>query len=49
MSGNVSIDLVKDLSKDLAESIQRTRMAAIALAKLSTDSKNAALEVIAVA
>jgi glutamate-5-semialdehyde dehydrogenase len=49
VSGNVSIDLVKDLSKDLAESIQRTRMAAIALAKLSTDSKNAALEVIAVA
>ncbi len=49
MSGNVSIDLAKDLSKDLAESIQRTRSAAIALAKLSTAAKNAALEAIAVA
>ena len=45
MSGNLSIDL----SKDLAESIQRTRTAAIALAKLPADSKNAALEAIAVA
>ena len=45
MSGNLSIDL----SKDLAESIQRTRTAAIALAKLPADSKNAALEAIALA
>ena len=45
MSGNLSIDL----SKDLTESIQRTRTAAIALAKLPADSKNAALEAIALA
>ena len=34
MSGNVSIDLSQDLPQDLLESIQRTRTAAIALAKL---------------
>ncbi|GBO54873.1 gamma-glutamyl phosphate reductase [Pseudanabaena sp. lw0831] len=45
MSGNVSIDL----PQDLLESIQRTRTAAIALAKLPSDAKNNALEAIAVA
>jgi glutamate-5-semialdehyde dehydrogenase len=45
VSGNVSIDL----PQDLLESIQRTRTAAIALAKLPTASKNAALEAIAIA
>jgi glutamate-5-semialdehyde dehydrogenase len=34
---------------NLSESIQRTRTAAIALAKLSSDAKNAALEAIAIA
>ncbi|PZO42411.1 MAG: glutamate-5-semialdehyde dehydrogenase [Pseudanabaena frigida] len=41
MSGNVSINL--------SESIQQTRSAAIALAKLPTVTKNAALEAIAIA
>ncbi|ELS30703.1 MULTISPECIES: hypothetical protein [Pseudanabaena] len=45
MSGNVSLDL----PQDLLESIQRTRTAAIALAKLPSDAKNNALEAIAVA
>ncbi|WP_082429610.1 glutamate-5-semialdehyde dehydrogenase [Pseudanabaena sp. 'Roaring Creek'] len=49
MSGNVSIDLSKDLFKDLAGAIQSTRKAAIALAKLPTASKNDALEEIALA
>lgn len=49
MSGNVSIDLAKDLTRDLPEAIQRTRTAAIALAKMPTAAKNAALEAIAVA
>ena len=49
MSGNVSIDLPQDLPQDLLESIQRTRTAAIALAKLPSDAKNNALEAIAVA
>ncbi|MFZ4730562.1 MAG: glutamate-5-semialdehyde dehydrogenase [Pseudanabaena sp.] len=45
MSGNVPIDL----PQDLLESIQRTRTAAIALAKLPSEAKNTALEAIAVA
>lgn len=45
MSGNVSTNL----AENLAASIQRTRTAAIALAKLPTASKNAALEAIAIA
>ena len=49
MSGNVSINLAKNLTENLAASIQRTRTAAIALAKLSNAVKNAALEAIAVA
>jgi len=49
VSGNVSINLAKNLTENLAASIQRTRTAAIALAKLSNAVKNAALEAIAVA
>ncbi|MFN5729045.1 MAG: gamma-glutamyl-phosphate reductase, partial [Pseudanabaena sp.] len=49
MSGNVSIDLPQDLPQDLLESIQRTRTAAIALAKLPSEAKNNALKSIAVA
>lgn len=45
MSGNISINL----AENLAASIQRTRTAAIALAKLPTATKNAALEAIAIA
>jgi glutamate-5-semialdehyde dehydrogenase len=45
VSGNVPIDL----PQDLLESIQRTRTAAIALAKLPSEAKNTALEAIAVA
>lgn len=45
MSGNVSIDLVENLTA----SIQRTRTAAIALAKLPSEMKNNALEAIAIA
>jgi len=45
VSGNVSTNL----AENLAASIQRTRTAAIALAKLPTASKNAALEAIAIA
>ncbi|MFN5397703.1 MAG: glutamate-5-semialdehyde dehydrogenase [Pseudanabaena sp.] len=49
MSGNVPIDLSQDLPQDLLESIQRTRTAAITLAKLPTTAKNAALEAISIA
>ena len=49
MSGNVSIDLPQDLPQDLLESIQRTRTAAISLAKLPSEAKNNALKSIAVA
>ena len=45
MSGNVSIDLAENLTA----SIQRTRTAAIALAKLPSEAKNNALEAIAIA
>jgi glutamate-5-semialdehyde dehydrogenase len=45
VSGNVSIDLVENLTA----SIQRTRTAAIALAKLPSEVKNNALEAIAIA
>ena len=48
MSGNISENLVGNVSI-LSESIQRTRTAAIALAKLPTAAKNAALEAIAIA
>ena len=46
MSGNVSINLSES---NLSESIQRTRTAAIALAKLPSVAKNNALEAIAIA
>jgi glutamate-5-semialdehyde dehydrogenase len=49
VSGNVPIDLSQDLPQDLLESIQRTRTAAITLAKLPTTAKNAALEAISIA
>lgn len=43
------MNLAENLTENLVASIQRTRTAAIALAKLPTAAKNAALEVIAVA
>jgi len=49
VSENVSMNLAENLTENLVASIQRTRTAAIALAKLPTAAKNAALEVIAVA
>ena len=49
MSGNISVSISENGSINLSESIQRTRTAAIALAKLPTVAKNAALEAIAIA
>ena len=49
MSGNISVSISENGSINLSESIQRTRIAAIALAKLPTAAKNASLEAIAIA